>query len=119
MGGGGGGGGGGEKGEGWSRGSNINFVGLGRVVRDSTGMVVAAWALQRELRWSVEIAEAVAMKEGLRVVEQLGLCLSIVESDSSTLRELNGEYPFSPLAPFLSEIEELLQSVGGDSYYAI
>ena len=95
-------------------------MGLGGILRDEKGTVLAAWALRIAVSWSVEIAELMAIKEGLVIAVKLGLHVQSLECDASNVvRNFNGEYPFSPLASLFNEVRELFYTIGGDSCCAI
>ena len=60
-------------------------VGLGAVLRDSHGRVVAAGVRRNGARWSVELAEAMAMKWGMQMAWDLGYRNIELESDALTV----------------------------------
>lgn len=75
--------------------AGCGFMGLGGVVHDSEGMVIASRALRRDAGWSADVAELMAIKEGLLLVNKLGLCVKFVESDAFVVvRETNVASPF-------------------------
>lgn len=89
------------------------FVGLGGVIRNEHGQVLATWALKCEASWDVNTAELMSIKEGLMVARQLQLRVNSTENDSANaIQEINGDFPFSPQALVVHDIKALLSVVG-------
>ncbi|KAL5752149.1 hypothetical protein ACOSP7_022325 [Xanthoceras sorbifolium] len=61
---------------------NKHLVGLGIILRDHSGSVLAASAQKLAAGYSVSIAEAVAVLKGLQLALDLDLLPSIVETNS-------------------------------------
>ncbi|KAL5743820.1 hypothetical protein ACOSQ2_026936 [Xanthoceras sorbifolium] len=64
---------------------NSPFVGLGATIRDSSGKVVAAVSICFAGAVSVEVGEALALREGLLLAQDLGCSVEWVESDASNV----------------------------------
>ena len=47
--------------------SGLGFVGLVGAIRNFSGMVLLAWALRIAIGWTTEVAEIIAIREGLRI----------------------------------------------------
>ena len=67
-----------------------------------------AWAFRFGVKWSVEVAEVMAIKEGLAIAARLGFILNCLECDASNIvRDFNREYPISHLASILKDVKEI------------
>ena len=61
-----------------------------------------------------------SIKEVLRLADNLGLPVSLVESDASNaMWEINGNFSFSPRALIINEIKSLFQLVSGGPCHLI
>lgn len=63
-------------------------MGLGAVIRDSKGIVIAADIQQTRLKGEVSFAEAEAMRWGLQIAKEAALSNLIVEIDCQEVAEL-------------------------------
>ncbi|GMN60070.1 hypothetical protein TIFTF001_029170 [Ficus carica] len=54
---------------------NYNFAGIGAVIRDSSGALVACFLPTVQGFFSPHIAECLALREGLQFVKNLGMLL--------------------------------------------
>lgn len=89
------------------------FVGLGGVIKDEHGHILAAWALKFEVCWDVDTVELMSIKEGLLMARHLQLHVSSIENDSANaIHEVNGDYLFSPRVLVVLDIKGLLSKVG-------
>ncbi|KAL8534775.1 hypothetical protein ACS0TY_010708 [Phlomoides rotata] len=57
-------------------------VGLGGVLRDNSGRIIWAWARREGFVFSVELTEAMAVREGVRMTVGKGIQRIIIEMDS-------------------------------------
>ncbi|KAL5756241.1 hypothetical protein ACOSQ2_020987 [Xanthoceras sorbifolium] len=89
---------------------NKNLVGLGIILRDHSGSVLAASAQKLAIGFSVSIAEAVAVLKGLQLALELDLLPVIVETDfldvATTIN--NPSVYFSEVGLVISDIVDLL-----------
>ncbi|KAJ4706853.1 Ribonuclease H-like domain containing protein [Melia azedarach] len=60
-------------------------AGLGCIIRNSSGDVMAAASTKRACLGSVEVAEALAILEGIHLAKESGLHLTLIESDSANV----------------------------------
>lgn len=87
-------------------------VGLGVVLRDSEGQIVAAGVRKLDARWGVEQTEVAAAKYGLQLAHRLGFPRVVLECDSmNVVRAINDRAAgFSPLMLFYEDIAKLKTS---------
>ena len=68
------------------------------------------------MNWSVEVAEFMAIREGLLVGQRMDIVVRVIKCDSyNIIRDINGTLPLSPHPPVIVEIRLLLSSVSVDS----
>ncbi|PON44613.1 Ribonuclease H-like domain containing protein [Trema orientale] len=92
-------------------------IGIGDVIRDYWGVVVAAFSKTLVGIFSVDDAETLAVREGFSFVAQNGLYPSVVENDSlSTIQEITNYHLLAPNGLILANIKDLLLSVSCGSY---
>ncbi|KAK3200780.1 hypothetical protein Dsin_024195 [Dipteronia sinensis] len=60
-------------------------VGLGMVIRDLTGFVMSASSQKNSAMYSPQVAEAIAIRQGLQFARDTGLYLVVVESDAAVV----------------------------------
>ncbi|KAL2893314.1 hypothetical protein RDABS01_009223 [Bienertia sinuspersici] len=82
------------------------WVGLGAVVRDSRGVVVAAAVRRVRAWWPAEVAEAKAVLMAVKLARDLGLKEVIMESDSQVLI-----HRLSKAAIFFTELDAVLEDI--------
>ena len=68
--------------------SKDHRVGLGALVRNSVGKVVAASFYQSQFKGSVSFAKAEAVQWGIQVAREAGITSCIIESDCVEVVEL-------------------------------
>ncbi|PON77083.1 hypothetical protein PanWU01x14_030920 [Parasponia andersonii] len=88
------------------------YIGVGIILHDHSGSVLAAFAKRLVGCFSVETAELLAMREELLFASRIGLSISILEYDA--LRVIHGLQETHPLAPnalIFSDIKALITSV--------
>ncbi|KAK4854714.1 hypothetical protein QYF36_000379 [Acer negundo] len=96
-------------------------IGVGAVIRDSSGRVVAAISKSLLGNFSVEMAELLALREGLILAKRFNLIISSAEVDAVSVASLlNSEESYLGDALFLiSDIKALCIEVGGCHCLAI
>ena len=92
-----------------------NFVGVGAVIRNSSGLVMAALAQNLPGKFTVKEAEALALRYGLSWALDVFLPIHFVESDAKTVvQALERKSSFkNEFGSILSDVSSLLSNFPG------
>ncbi|KAK2635971.1 hypothetical protein Ddye_030763 [Dipteronia dyeriana] len=90
-------------------------VGIGIIIRDAAGEVLASSALPISAGFNSQIAEATAILKGLQLGISLGLRPCVVESDCLSVVKLisSGQVPFAEIGLIIQDVVNLLGSSPG------
>ncbi|KAK3218996.1 hypothetical protein Dsin_012966 [Dipteronia sinensis] len=88
-------------------------TGLGMVIRDHTGFVMASWAQRLEANYSPLVAEAMAIFRGITFAVEAGLVPIVVESDALAVVNLinAGDQIHAEIGLVVCDIRNLLKSI--------
>lgn len=73
--------------------ANLGWVGLGVVIRDSEGQILAALKQKIHLPWSVDMVEALAARQALTFSQEISIFWAEVEGDSLRVISAVGGQP--------------------------
>ena len=93
----------------------FHFIGLGAVIRNHKGEIVAALSKPLQGSFDVVLGEFLALREGLLLAKRLNITLKLAEVDAiAVANDVNNSEIVNCNASFIvSDIKALLQEVGG------
>lgn len=93
--------------------NNGSAVGVGGLIRNSSGQVMGAFSRRISGCFSPFAAECLALREGLLFAKNRGLRVSLLESEScNAVRAINGAFLFAAECPIINDVKLLMEEAG-------